>query len=167
MNWINMKWFIETEKVFSRLLAGFISLCFFCIISLIITLVILRYGFNATVVGANEFAVILFIYTSALGAAVVIGKKEHIAITYFVDKLPIPYKKMVDILNYILIAFLNGVMIWYSLRWINITGSYLTAVLRIQQAFAQVIVPIGCGVAILYCIYHIILTLNYDNKYRI
>lgn len=162
-----MKWLIETEKVLTRILVGIITFCFFGIITLIITLVFLRYGFNTTIVGANEFVVILFIYTSALGAAVIIGKKEHIAITYFFDKLPLSLRKAVDINNLILIAFLNGVMIWYSIRWISITGEYLTAVLRIQQAYAQIIIPIGCGLAILYCIYHIILTLTINEKNRI
>ncbi len=167
MNLTNMKWMVKTEKIFTSILVGIISLCFFCIITLLITLVIMRYGFNTTIVGANEFVVILFIYTSALGTAVVIGKKEHIAITYFFDKLPFSLRKAVDINNLILIAFLNGVMIWYSIRWIRITGDYLTAVLRIQQAYAQTIVPIGCGIAILYCIYHIILMLNSDKKNRV
>ncbi len=162
-----MKWLIETEKVLTRILVGLISFCFFGIITLISTLVILRYGFNTTIVGANEFVVILFIYTSALGAAIIIGKKEHIAITYFFDELPLSLRKAVDINNLILIAFLNGVMIWYSIRWISITGEYLTAVLRIQQAYAQIIIPIGCGIAILYCIYHIILTLTINKKNRI
>jgi TRAP-type C4-dicarboxylate transport system permease small subunit len=162
-----MKNLIETEKYLSRALVGIISLCFFCIITLIITLVIMRYGFNSTIVGANEFVVILFIYTSALGAAIVIGKKEHIAITYFFDKLPNSIRNAVYIFDLVLIAFLNAVMIWYSIRWISITGDYLTAVLRIQQAYAQIIVPIGCGVAILYCIYHVILTLNLDKKSRV
>ena len=162
-----MKWLIETEKVLTRILVGLISFCFFGIITLISTLVILRYGFNTTIVGANEFVVILFIYTSALGAAIIIGKKEHIAITYFFDKLPLSLRKAVDINNLILIAFLNGVMIWYSIRWISITGEYLTAVLRIQQAYAQIIIPIGCGIAILFCIYHIILTLTINKKNRI
>lgn len=162
-----MKWLIKTEKVLTRILIGIISFCFFGIITLISTLVILRYGFNTTIVGANEFVVILFIYTSALGAAIIIGKKEHIAITYFFDKLPISLRKAVDINNLILIAFLNSVMIWYSIRWISITGEYLTAVLRIQQAYAQIIIPIGCGIAILYCIYHIISTLTINKKNRI
>ena len=161
-----MKWLIETEKVFTRLIEVIISFCFFCIISIIIALVILRYGFNTTIVGANELVIILFIYTSALGAAVVIGKKEHISITFFIDKLPSLLGLMVDSINFLLIAFLNGVIIWYSIYWIKVTGSYLTAVLKIQQAFAQIIVPFGCGLAILYCIYHIILTLISYMKSR-
>lgn len=155
-----MKWLVKIEQILTRILEGIIVLCFFSILTLVITLVILRYGFNTTIIGGNEFVVILFIYTSALGAAVIVGKKEHIGITYFIDKLPLSLRKVVDIFDFLLIAFINGVMIWYSIRWISTTGGYLTAVLRIPQFYAQIVVPIGCGAAILYCLYHVILTLN-------
>jgi TRAP-type C4-dicarboxylate transport system permease small subunit len=154
-----MKKLVNIEQVLTRILSIIISLCFFCIIALIVSLVILRYFFNATIVGANEFVVVLFIYTSALGAAIVIGKKEHISITYFIDKLTPGFRKAVDVIDFLLIAFINCVMVWYSFHWIEITGSYLTAVLRIQQAYLQIIVPIGCSFAILYCLYHIAITL--------
>jgi len=154
-----MKWHIMFEQVLARILEGIITLCFFCILILIITLVVLRYGFNTTIVGANELVVILFIYSSALGAAVVISKNEHISITYFIDKLPPFLRRYVDILRLLLVGFLNGAMIWFSIRWISITGGYLTAVLRIPQFYAQMIVPIGCGVAVLFCLNQIILTL--------
>ena len=155
-----MKWLINIERVLTRLLVIIIALCFFCLIALIVSLVILRYCFNATIIGANEFVVVLFIYTSAIGAAIVIGKKEHISITYFIDKLPPGLRKVVDVFNFLLIAFINSVMVWYSFRWIEITGSYLTAVLRIQQAYVQIIVPISCSLAILYCLYHIAKTIT-------
>jgi TRAP-type C4-dicarboxylate transport system permease small subunit len=155
-----MDWIIKTEKLLSRILVGLIAFCLLSIVVLVMTLVVLRYGFNSTIIGANEFIVILFMYSSAIGAAVVLGQKEHIAITYFIDKLPPPIRRVVDIVNYILIAFLNGIIIWYGMRWINITGSYLTAVLKIHQVYAQLVVPIGCSIAILYCINHIILTIH-------
>ncbi len=161
-----MKRRVEIEQILTRILEGIIVLCFFSILILVITLVILRYGFNTTIIGGNEFVVILFIYTSALGAAIIVEKKEHIAITWFIDKLPLSLRKMVDIIDFLLIAFINGVMIWYSIRWINTTGGYLTAVLRIPQFYAQLIVPIGCGVAILYCLYHVVLTLNPKKIYK-
>jgi len=155
-----MDWIIKTEKLLSRILVGLIAFCLLSIVLLVMTLVVLRYGFNSTIIGANEFIVILFMYASAIGAAVVIGQKEHIAITYFIDKLPPSIRRVVDIVNYILIALLNGIIIWYGMRWINITGSYLTAVLKIHQVYAQLVVPIGCSIAILYCINHIILTIH-------
>ena len=79
-----MDWIVKIEKLLSRILVGFIAVCLLSIVLLVMTLVILRYGFNSTIIGANEFVVILFIFSSAIGAAVVIGKKEHIAITFFI-----------------------------------------------------------------------------------
>ena len=155
-----MGWIVKTEKLLSKILQGLLAFCLLSIVLLVMTLVILHYGFNSTIIGANEFVVILFIYSSAIGAAVVLGKKEHISITYFIDKLRPYLRRIVDIVNYLLIAFLNGAIIWYGMQWITITGSYLTAVLKIHQVYIQIIVPIGCSIAILYCIYHIILTIN-------
>ena len=158
-----MNWMIKTEKVVSRILLGFLAFCLLSIVLLVMTLVILRYGFNSTIIGANEFIVILFMYSSAIGAAVVVGNREHIAITYFIDKLPASARRIVDIINYILIAFLNGVIIWYGMKWINITGSYLTAVLKIHQVYGQFVVPVGCSIAILYCLYHIVMIINPES----
>ncbi|OVE79537.1 hypothetical protein BVY01_02275 [bacterium I07] len=155
-----MKWFMKIEQLLSKILKGLIVFCSFCILVLIITLVILRYGFNSSIVGANELVVILFIYTSALGASLVIGQKGHIAIPYFIEKLPPAFRKTVEFSDYLLIALLNGVMIWYSFRWIRITGGYLTAVLRIPQLYAQIVIPIGCGLAIFYCIHNIVILIN-------
>ena len=155
-----MDWMIKTEKLLTRILVGFIAFCLLSIVLLVMTLVVLRYGFNSTIIGANEFVVILFIYTSAIGAAVVIGQKEHIEIRYFIDKLPPSFRRIIDIINSLLVAGLNGVIIWYGIRWINVTGNYLTAVLRIQQMYAQIIVPIGCSIAILYCLYNIVLAIK-------
>ena len=153
-----MNWVIKIENIFTRLLIGIIALCFLSIVILIVTLVFLRYGFNTTIVGANEFVVILFIYTSVIGSAIVIGKKEHIAITYFIDKFSPAKRKIIDVINNLLIVLFNGVMIYYSFNWIEITGNYLTAILQIKQLFAQIVVPIGCGITIFYCVYHIFLT---------
>jgi len=158
-----MKWLIKIESIFTKILQAFVALSFLSIVIMIITLVILRYVFNTTIIGGNEFVVILFIYTSALGAAIIVRKREHIAITYFIDKLNTSYKKTIDVLNFLFIAFINGVMVYFSIPWIERTGSYTTAVLSIPQIFAQIIVPIGCGIAILYCFYHVILIIGTRN----
>ena len=99
----------------------------------------------------------LFIYTTALGAAVSIGNGEHIKITFLVDKLKARSRKFVNIVNYLFIGFINGVMIWYSLPWIRSTGYFESPVLRIPNWIVQISVPVGCSLVILYCLNHIIL----------
>ena len=154
---------LQIEQAITKLLIVILSFLFLCIVMLVITLVILRYGFNTTIVGGNEIIVILFIYTSAIGAAVIIGKKEHIAITYFIDKTPPHINRLINIINLLLVAILNSVIIMYSIPWIKKTGGYLTATLGIQQIYLQLIVPISCSIAILYCLFQIIFLLNNEN----
>ncbi len=151
---------IKSEQALTRYLGYILGILFFFIIFLVIALVFLRYGFNTTIVGGNELVVILFIYTSALGAAAVVGRDEHIAITFFVDKLPGKLKKAVDILKLLLIAFLNGAMIKYSIPWISKTGGYTTAVLGIPRYYLQIIIPISCAIAVIYCLFQIIVRIH-------
>ena len=146
----------KIDQVLSNILTIILSILFLCLVLLVITLVFLRYGFNTTIVGANELIVILFIYTSAFGAAVIIGKKEHISISYFVDKMSPSIRRVVNIFNLLMVAILNGALIRYSIPWISKTGSYLTASLGIPKMYLQLIVPISCSIAILYCLFQII-----------
>ena len=117
----------------------------------------MRYGFNAAIIGGNEAMNYLFIYTTALGAAISIGNSEHIKISFLVDKLNNRSRKLVNIANYLLVGFINGVMIWYSLPWIRSTGYFESPVLRIPNWFVQISVPFGCSLVFLYCLNHILL----------
>ena len=145
------------EQFATRLLEAIVTFFFFVILSITIILVIMRYGFNSAIIGGNEAMNYLFIYTTALGAAVSIGNDEHIKISFLVDKLKAGSRKVVNIVNFILIGFINAVMIWYSLRWIHSTGYFESPVLRIPNWMVQVSVPLGCSLVILYCLNHIFL----------
>lgn len=140
------------QRILLIMLHGIITGFFSIILMLTILLVILRYGFNTAIIGGNEAMEYLFIYTTAIGAAVALGKREHIKITYFVDKLPLAVKGVVNVLDLILIGFINGVMIWYSIPWIKSVGSFESPVLRIPNMIVQASVPIGCSLVILYCL---------------
>lgn len=140
------------KRILLVILDGVITFFFFVILILTIVLVLLRYGFNTAIIGGNEAIEYLFIYTTAIGAAVALGRREHITITYFVDKFPLAMRSVVDVLDLILIAFINGIMIWYSIPWIKSVGSFESPVLRIPNKIVQVSVPIGCSLVVLCCL---------------
>ena len=149
-----MKW----EKRLDRVLETLVTLMFFSILMLTILLVIMRYGFNSSIIGGNEAMNYLFIYTTALGAAVSVGQGTHIKISFVVDHLPDRARRVVDMIGYGLIAFINAVMIYYSMPWIRSAGNFESPVLRIPNWIVQVSVPIGCSLVILYCLNHLVLT---------
>ena len=76
-----MKGLTTAVEVLSKFLEWVITLCFFIILMLTIILVVLRYGFNESIIGGNELMEYLFIYTTAIGAAVALRRREHIKIT--------------------------------------------------------------------------------------
>ncbi|MEJ2136263.1 MAG: TRAP transporter small permease [Desulfofustis sp.] len=131
---------------------------FFAVILLITILqVILRYVFNESIIGGNELMEGLFIYTTAIGAAVAVRRRQHINISYIVQQLPKFLQRLDDVLVHVMIAFLNGVMISYSIRWISKVGSNESPVMRVPEWIFQVSIPIGCSLVIAYCLVMILL----------
>ena len=56
-------------------------------------------------------------------------------------------------------AFLNGIMIYYSVTWISKVGGNESPVMRIPEWIFQISIPLGCGLVILYCLANTMLTL--------
>jgi TRAP-type C4-dicarboxylate transport system permease small subunit len=144
-----------------------ISFFFTVILSITILQVLLRYGFNAAILGGNETMEGLFIYTTALGAAIAVRRRQHISIDIFLDKFPNLLRKTVDVFGLLMVAFLNAVMIYYSVPWIKKVGSHESPVMRIPEWTIQVSIPIGCGFVLIYCLYLILLLFIDKNQFKL
>jgi len=144
------------EAVITRVLETVVTVFFGVIIVLTILLVVMRYVFNSSIIGGNELMEYLFIYTTAIGAAVAVGRREHISITYFLEKLPAKLQIGVDVLGLMLVAGINILIAVLSNRWIAKVGSSESPVMRIPMWTIEISVPIGCLFAALYCLFVII-----------
>ncbi|MGH1543238.1 MAG: TRAP transporter small permease [Arenicella sp.] len=150
---------VFADKWLTKLLEYFLITLFFGFFVLLCILVIMRYTYGGIIVGGNEGITIAFIYTVAIGSALAITRQEHIAITFFIDFLPLPFKKMVFILQLLLIIFINVILIKYSINWITLTGAAPWVPLAFSQGYFQAAIPLGCGLVIFFCIVKILLTL--------
>ena len=115
-------------------------------------LVFLRYVLNQSITGANEIVTILFIYTTSIGAALSIGKNEHIGIDVFVSMLPNSFHKPIRVLQIIFITLLHTILFLYCLEWINKAGGYLMPATGLPRIVAISSIPLGCVLCFLYCI---------------
>jgi len=140
------------ERMIARVLEGILALCLLAIFLTVVTLVVTRYVFNAPLPGANEAITIVFIYTSSIGGALAAGRREHIAIPMAIERLSPPLLRWVDAMGLLLVALINAVMVWFSFHWISITGDYLMPSTGLPRMVAQLSIPIGCGLAAIYCI---------------
>jgi TRAP-type transport system small permease protein len=143
-----------------------IAALFSAILLITILQVFLRYLFNDSIIGGNELMEGLFIYSTAVGAAVAVRRRQHININYFIEQLPKFLQRLDDILVHALIAFLNGVMIFYSVRWISKVGSNESPVMRVPEWIFQISIPIGCSLVIAYCLVMIVLACADESPVR-
>jgi len=118
-----------------------VCLSFLSFFSMVILLVGLRYLFNSSITGANEIITILFVYTTAIGAAIAL-----------IEKLPQRLGKHLAKLQLALVGLINFAIAWFSVPWISQTGDNLMPTLGAMRAVVQISIPLGCGLAVLYCI---------------
>jgi len=149
----------RAASLLTLILDAVIASLFAVILLITILQVILRYVFNQSIIGGNELMEGLFIYTTAIGAAAAIRRRQHINISYIIQQLPDFLQRLDDILVHALIAFLNGVMVFYSIRWISKVGSNESPVMRVPEWIFQISIPIGCSLVILYCLATIVLVI--------
>ena len=150
----------KTANILTVILDGVIASFFAAILVITILQVVLRYGFNESVLGGNEAMEGLFIYTTAIGAAVAVRRRKHININFMVKLLSVLHQRIADVLVHLLVAFLNAVMIYYSVAWISKVGNNESPVMRVPEWTMQISIPLGCGLVICYCLFNIILTIR-------
>ena len=136
-----------------RLLEIICGICFVVMFTLIVTQVALRYGFNESIGGANELATILFAYTSALGIAIGIARRDHMAISWFSERLGPKSRKIIDVIGLVLLALLNAVI-----------GARMISVLQVPRWTAQVAIPIGTGASVVFCLIKLRLGFKGDEE---
>lgn len=144
-----------TEAI-ATFLENIISLFFFAILAMTLILVALRYGLNTSIKGGYELTNYLFIYTTAIGAAVAVSRHEHIKIDFFVNMLHGKARRAADVLVQIMIAGINALVLYLSVNWIWQVGSFRSPVLRLPNWVVQVAIPVGAGLTILFCILNIV-----------
>lgn len=142
----------ELQRKLSSALEACLAFALLVIASVIVLQVVLSFVFNSSITGANELVTKLFVYTSTIGASLALGKHEHIQISVVVDRLPNGIRQLVDRLVVCLVGTMNLVLLVYSFRWIQVTGSFLMPTTQLPRIVVQISVPIGCGLALLFCV---------------
>ena len=150
---------MQKLNIFFKKLANIIELILSFLLAFIFIfmciLVILRYFFNSSIYGGNEILEYLFIYITSLGAAALIFYDEHIKVDFFSFKNK-TLKTIQNIIINFLMLFLCSVILKLSFEWIGNVGQFPTPVLHIKQMWAQISIPIGFILSIIFLIFKII-----------
>jgi len=147
------------ESRICRVLEHLLTVTFMVIFVLVTLLVVLRYLFSTTIVGGNEVSVQLFIYTTALGAAVGVAHGDHIIVDTFVNYLPARLRYWMNIVSLALVGALHLFLLKHSIGWVSAVGGNEHPVTHLPEGLIQVAVPIGCLLVVLFCVTRIIIKL--------
>lgn len=97
--------------------------------------VITRYVFNKPSVFTEQTSQYLFVWLVMYGSAYVFGKREHMQISFFRDMAQKNIKKIIDVIQEIIISiFTLGVMVY---------GGYFSSLKQMVQIDAVLQIPIG------------------------
>lgn len=142
----------SVSRALIRILELVMAAGLFGIAATVVLQVILSSCFNSSVTGANEVITKLFVYVTAIGAAVAVGKREHISITFATERLPGRFQRTIELLELLLVAVLNLTVVVYSFHWIAVTGHYLMPTTQLPRVVAQLSVPLGSILAVSFCV---------------
>lgn len=137
-------------RMLDRLIDFVVTMIFSGMVVLIILLVVMRYVFNSTIVGGYETLRFAFIYTTFLGAAVLVSRGGHIGMDLILKHFPPSLQRATKALEQLLISALHIYLLIISLHWIQVTGRFPSEELKMPMKFVQISIPIACGMTALY-----------------
>jgi TRAP-type C4-dicarboxylate transport system, small permease component len=140
------------DKILSVVLSALIA---FLAIGVIST-VFLRYFFGFSSGAFEEYLTMSFVITCFIGSALSVREKQHISISYFVDKLTGRRKTVSEIVVMVAIIVVSSVVLIYSIRWIMAVGSTISPVSGVKKGFYYIVVPFSSVLTIFYCVIDIL-----------
>ena len=118
--------------------------------------IVVRYVFNSPSTVSEELLTYSFTWLALLAAALVFGMKEHMAMTYFADKINGKKRIILNlIIEVIVMLFAISVLIFGGISITRLTMTQGTASLGIPMGYVYAVVPISGVITVIYNILNI------------
>lgn len=112
--------------------------------------VIFRYALLLPLFWTEEFARYCLVWSSLLGAGVALKRGEHIAVSFFSDRLPKGIQMGTALCVQIFIAALLGVIFWGGVDLVILTRHQLSPAMRIPMSWPYMAIPVGSLIMLLH-----------------
>ena len=145
--------FIE-EALGRALLAAIVVLVFVAAISR---------SFDHPIVWSVDLAQALFIWLCFIGALKALRARAHIGVDYFVQKLPHPLRRGLDLFLAVLAVAFLATMGWFGFQLTILNWQRTFGDSGISYAWVTIAVPIGCGLLGIILLYQIALALRFGK----
>ena len=110
--------------------------------------IVTRFIFNSPSTVSEELLTYTFAWMAMFSSAYVFGKRDHMRMTFVVDKLPKAQRRILEIvIELLVIAFAVIVLIYGGFTIMGLTMTQKTASLGVMMGVIYAVVPI-CGILI-------------------
>ena len=110
--------------------------------------IVTRFVFNSPSTVSEELLTYTFAWMAMFASAYVFGKRDHMRMTFIVDKLPEKQRKIFEIvIELLIVAFAVVVLVYGGFTIMGLTMTQKTASLGVMMGVIYAVVPI-CGILI-------------------
>ena len=131
------------------------TVCFGGFLVCVALQVFFRYVLERPLSWSEEVSVYLFIWSSFLAAAVLVGKNDHFSIPIFVAMLPSRAQRVIDLIGVLLCLTFSLIVVLKSSAWSYRMLPFFTPILQLSQGAVYAVLPF-CG---LYMVIHLVVRL--------
>jgi TRAP-type C4-dicarboxylate transport system permease small subunit len=128
----------KLSKQINRLLHAAIAVCLTCMATFVFANVILRYFFNYGITWAEEASRYLFIWLIFLGAIVAYQENVHLGVDTLVNKLSVKGKRVLFILNNIILVITMGLCVHGTWKMTILTSDQVSSSMQIPMSLVYV-----------------------------
>ncbi len=130
--------------------------------------VIMRFVVGHSLVWSEELGKFIFVWLSWLGISIGERRNEHIKITLLTDRFSPKWQKVFEIVAYLVLLVILGVIIYYSVILVEFQVKVKYAGIKISTSWGYLSLLLGCSfmvvriIAVLYRDIRALITKNYD-----
>jgi TRAP-type C4-dicarboxylate transport system permease small subunit len=114
--------------------------------------VLFRYVVHLPLFWTEELARYCLIWASLLGASIALKKKQHIAVTYFLEHVPGGLATKLTFAAQVSVVLILAVMIWGGIKLVLVTSAQISPALRIPMAVPYLALPLGSAVMLFHMV---------------
>lgn len=103
----------------------------------------------------DEFAGYILVWVTFWGAVVALERKRHIGFETLVELMPINIQKMVMTLVYLLLIFLNLILIKYGWKLTSELSGETAITLPIPIGYINLVIPVTASLMLILCLIHV------------
>ena len=117
--------------------------------------VVMRYVFNSPIQWSDEIILILLVGFGYICISVDVYKDEHVAITFFYDKLSWGLQRALDVFRHVLIGVFFALSTYYGVLIYQIKAPKTLVVTGASQGLVYLAEFIICGIIVIFCIMNV------------